>query len=71
VSAAPSLRWGLLTGALLWTVGLFLLTGVAATAFVLHYPDGPRILHDPFRYVVGSLTVALACMTAGRRAGSS
>lgn len=65
MSAPLSLRWGVLMGAGFWTVGLFVLTGVAATTFVLHYPDGPRILHDPFRYVVGSLVVALACMTAG------
>ena len=60
-----SLRWGVLLGALLWTVGLFVLAGVVATWFVFSYPSGPRILHTPFLNVGPSLVTAAICMAAG------
>jgi signal transduction histidine kinase len=65
MSRPPSIRWSILTGAVLWTAGLFVVAGLAATWFVYRYPNGPRILHGPFTNVEASMAVAAICMAAG------
>lgn len=60
-----SLRARLLLGAVLWTGGLFAVTGIVTTWLMFRYPDSPRILHSLFVHGAGASAVALACMVAG------
>lgn len=60
-----SLRARVLLGAVLWTAGLFFLTGIVTTMLMIQYPNSPRILHSMFEHGVASSTVALLCMLAG------
>ena len=60
-----SLRARVLLGAVLWTVGLFIVTGVVATWAMLHHPRLPFVLHSMFEHAKLSWTVALICMIAG------
>jgi signal transduction histidine kinase len=55
----------MLLGALLWTTGLFMVTGIVTTILMIHHPDSPRILHSMFEHSVASSTVAVICMLAG------
>jgi signal transduction histidine kinase len=60
-----SLRTRVLLGALLWTVGLFFVTGIVTSMVMIRHPHTPRILHSMFEHNVASSTVALLCMMAG------
>jgi signal transduction histidine kinase len=60
-----SLRGRLVLGAVLWTGGLFAVTGSATIWLMVHYPESPRILHNLFMHTLLTSTVALACMVAG------
>jgi signal transduction histidine kinase len=51
-----SLRARILLGATLWTLGLFLITGVLLTQVMFHHPSAPRVLHTAFTYV-GTLSL--------------
>jgi signal transduction histidine kinase len=55
----------MLLGALLWTTGLFMVTGIVTTILMIHHPDSPRILHSMFEHSVASSTFAVICMLAG------
>jgi signal transduction histidine kinase len=52
-------------GAVLWTIGLFTVTGVAITLIILHVPDAGRTFHRPFMHTLPALLVALGCMLWG------
>ena len=65
VSAPSSLRGTLLTGAILWTVGLFVLAGIVATDALFRFPRFPRLFHGMFANVPLAAAVALACLAGG------
>jgi signal transduction histidine kinase len=66
MKAGLSLRTRVLIGAVLWTVGLFAVTGVVTTQFMFYYhPSSPRVLHDLFAHTRTVTFVALLCMIAG------
>jgi signal transduction histidine kinase len=52
-------------GAVLWTIGLFTVAGVAMTFIILHVPDAARTFHRPFKHTLPALLVALGCMLWG------
>jgi signal transduction histidine kinase len=60
-----SLRARVIFGAILWTTGLFAITGVMMNVAASRHPDVPRILHDTFRHGPFVLFFALACMVYG------
>jgi signal transduction histidine kinase len=60
-----SLRGRLVLGAVLWTGGLFAVTGSVTTWLMTRRPETPHILHNLFMHVLLTSTVALACMVAG------
>src|SRR5262249_44292897 len=60
-----SLRTRVMLGAALWSVGLFVVTGVLATVLMLHFQSMPYVLHTMFGHSVISGAVALAFMLAG------
>jgi signal transduction histidine kinase len=60
-----SLRWRLVAGAILWTTGLFFVTGIVTTLIMFRYPDAPRILHSMFVHSTFSMTIAFVCMMWG------
>ena len=65
MSADLSLRARMLIGTLLWTAGLFGVTGIVTTWLMYRHPDSPRILHGLFAHGVLTSAAALACMFAG------
>jgi signal transduction histidine kinase len=60
-----ALRTRLLLGAILWTFGLFAVTGVVITHLFGTYPRAPEIFHHPFTHPKVVTLFALACMVAG------
>jgi signal transduction histidine kinase len=60
-----SLRARMLLGATLWTLGLFLFTGVLLTQVMFHHPNAPRILHEAFAYAGTVSLLAFIFMTLG------
>jgi signal transduction histidine kinase len=60
-----SLRTRVLLGAVLWTTGLFFVTGIVTTILMIHHPESPRILHSMFEHSLFSCSMAIACMIAG------
>jgi hypothetical protein len=60
-----SLRSRLAAGAALWTAGLFVVSGIGATAMMMHYPEGPRIFHSMFAHRMLSTAIAVVCMVWG------
>lgn len=61
-----SLRWRLLLGALLWTIGLFAGAVLVSTALMLRYPRYPLVLHGTaYQYAVAVSIFVLVCMVAG------
>jgi signal transduction histidine kinase len=65
VSGPSSLRGTLLTGAILWTAGLFVLAGIVATDALFRFPRFPRLFHGMFAQVPLAAAVALACLAGG------
>jgi signal transduction histidine kinase len=65
VTAPGSLRGALLTGALLWTVGLFVVAGIVATDMLFRFPRFPRFFHGLFINVPIAGAVALLCLAGG------
>jgi signal transduction histidine kinase len=59
-----SLRGRLLLGAILWTLGLFVVSGVAFAHFASFHPSSPRIMHDAFAHPV-TLVTSLSCLVLG------
>ena len=60
-----SLRARLVLGTVLWTLGLFVVTGVVVTTLMLRYPSSPRVLHAMFEHAPLSSAIAIVCMAAG------
>jgi signal transduction histidine kinase len=52
-------------GAVLWTIGLFTVAGVAMTVIILQVPDAGRTFHRPFTHTLPALLLALGCMLWG------
>jgi signal transduction histidine kinase len=63
--SAGSLRRQLLVGALLWTAGLFIASGVVLTQVMLRVPESPRIIHSPFMHWPVVTAIAAACLWLG------
>ena len=63
--AGLSLRGRLVLGAILWTVGLFAVTGSVLTWLMFRPPQSPSMLHNLFMHTLLTSMVALACMIAG------
>ncbi len=61
----PSLRSRLLLGAVLWTIGLFIITLVVITAYMTHHPGAPAKLHGFFTHPIPLTIVALVCLAIG------
>ena len=61
-----SLRAHVLSGALLWSVGLFLASGFALTHFMLVVPEAPGIFHGFFiRHMLLVLLATVLCLVVG------
>ncbi|HET7619851.1 MAG TPA: HAMP domain-containing sensor histidine kinase [Vicinamibacterales bacterium] len=60
-----SLRSRLFAGAVLWTIGLFLLTAVVHMGLVLHFRGVPQFLQGLFSHGYIVSAVGLACLAAG------
>jgi hypothetical protein len=60
-----SLRSRLLLGAALWTIGLFIVTIVSVTAYMMHHPGSPPKFHGFFSHMVPLTIVALVCLAIG------
>jgi signal transduction histidine kinase len=60
-----SLRSHLLFGALLWTIGLFIVAGLVVTRLMFQYPEAPGIFHGVFTHVTPLSAAAVACLVAG------
>jgi signal transduction histidine kinase len=60
-----SLRGRLLLGAVLWTIGLFVVTGVVLTQVMFRHPHAPRVLHDAFSHATVLTILAVVCMVVG------
>jgi signal transduction histidine kinase len=55
----------LLFGALLWTIGLFIVAGLVVTRLMFQYPEAPGIFHGVFTHVTPLSAAAVACLVAG------
>jgi signal transduction histidine kinase len=60
-----SLRSRLLFGAVLWTIGLFIVTLVVITAYMMGHPGAPAKFHGFFTHPVPLTIVALVCLAIG------
>jgi signal transduction histidine kinase len=60
-----SLRTRVMLGAVLWSLGLFVMAGHFTVALMVHYPQAPYIFHSVFKHAVLSSAVALVCMIFG------
>ena len=60
-----SLRSRLLLGAVLWTIGLFIVTLVVVTAYMLHHPGAPVKFHRLFTHPLPLTIAALVCLALG------
>jgi len=60
-----SLRWRVLLGALLWTAGLFTVSGLVLTSMMLRHQRAPIVVHGVFRHTTLALVMAIVCLAAG------
>ncbi len=65
MSTARSLRATLLAGAVLWTIGLFVVAGIIATDMLFRFAGFPRFFHGLFINVPVAGTVAVVCLAGG------
>jgi signal transduction histidine kinase len=65
MTAGISLRARVLLGAVLWTTGLFAVSGAIMTQIMFHHPSAPRFFHGVFAHVTAVSILALLCMLAG------
>ena len=65
MTAALSLRTRVLLGAFLWTLGLFILFGVALTQALFRHPGVPGVFHRIFLNVGPLVTAAAVSLVAG------
>ena len=61
----PSLRVTLIIGATLWSIGVFVVSGIVMVHLVLTHPHVPNFFHNMFAKVTAMSIVAAFCMTAG------
>ncbi len=60
-----SLRSRLVLGAVLWTIGLFIVTLVVITAYMIRHPGAPQKFHGLFVHPVPQTIVAIVCLALG------
>ena len=61
-----TLRLRIFLGAVLWSLGLFLLSGLILTHYMLYDPDAPGIFHHLFvHYMIIVSLAMIACMVLG------
>ncbi|HUQ86957.1 MAG TPA: ATP-binding protein [Vicinamibacterales bacterium] len=61
-----SLRARIFLGAVLWSFGLFLLSGLILTHYMLYVPEAPGIFHGVFvHYMMLVMLAMVACMLVG------
>ena len=61
-----SLRTRIVLGAVLWTVGLFIIVLVISTAILLRYPRYPLVLHGAaHNYALACSVLAFLCLIVG------
>src|SRR4029453_13243075 len=60
-----SLRAQVLVGAALWTIGLFIMAGLARTGTMVRHPTVPITVHRALSHVGLASAIAIACMAAG------
>jgi signal transduction histidine kinase len=65
VTPLRSLRSRLVLGAVLWTIGLFTVSGVFMTQVMFRHPQAPRVVHHAFAQIVPLSLLAVVCMVAG------
>lgn len=65
MTAMLSLRSRVLLGAVLWTIGLFMIIGAIVTVIMVEYPQSPRIFHNMFAHDPLSSIVAALCLVGG------
>ena len=65
MSPARSLRATLLAGAVLWTIGLFVVAGIIATDMLFRFAGFPRFFHGLFINVPVAGSVAVVCLAGG------
>src|SRR5262249_38761024 len=65
MSSLLSVRARVLLGAVLWTFGLFMASGIVVNSVMLHHPNTPRLLHAFFAYPIGSPAAAALAMVCG------
>jgi signal transduction histidine kinase len=65
MSKSGSLRWSLVLGAVLWTLGLFTVAGVVLTYLIQTHPHAPILFHFPFTHVGMATFVAVVLLVAG------
>jgi len=66
VTSGLSLRLRIFLGAVLWSLGLFLLSGLILTHYMLYVPDAPGVFHGMFvHYMIIVALATVACMVIG------
>jgi signal transduction histidine kinase len=66
VTTGLSLRLRIFLGAVLWSMGLFLLSGLILTHYMLYVPEAPGIFHHLFVHYMIIMSIAMvACMVVG------
>ena len=61
-----TLRLRIFLGAVLWSFGLFLLSGLILTHYLLYVPEAPGIFHGMFvHYMIAVAAAMVACMVLG------
>jgi len=60
-----SLRTRVMLGAVVWSIGLFVMAGHFSVALMVHFGQAPYIFHSVFKHAVLSSVVALICMIFG------
>ena len=66
MTSGLSLRLRIFLGAVLWSFGLFLLSGLILTHYMLYVPDAPGVFHGMFvHYMIIVSLATVACMVIG------
>lgn len=66
MTSGLSLRLRIFLGAVLWSLGLFLLSGLILTHYMLYVPDAPGVFHGMFvHYMIIVALATVACMVIG------
>jgi signal transduction histidine kinase len=65
VSAGGSLRRRIVVGAILWTLGLFVVGSILVTEAMYRHPQAPRVFHATFQHTTSMWLVAAVCLALG------